>query len=48
MSNDKAQKYSGIYAYIDKKTNKIVYIGKDSHIYKNSRNKAGLEWMKFD
>ncbi|MBO5180170.1 MAG: hypothetical protein J6B87_07500 [Clostridia bacterium] len=29
----------GIYAYIDKKNNKIVYIGKDSYIDKRKRDK---------
>lgn len=48
MNNDKTQKYSGIYAYIDKKTGEIVYIGKDSHIYKNSRNKAHFSKSKYD
>lgn len=31
-------KYKGIYAYKDNKTNKIVYIGKDSHLYKKARH----------
>ena len=30
----------GIYAYIDKKDNNIVYVGKDSNIHKNKRHKA--------
>lgn len=30
----------GIYCYIDKKTNKIVYVGKDSYINRNMRHKA--------
>lgn len=29
----------GIYCYIDKTTNKVIYIGKDSHIDKNQRHK---------
>lgn len=29
----------GIYCYIDKKYNKIVYIGKDSYIHQNKRHK---------
>ena len=29
----------GIYAYIDKKNNKIIYIGKDSHIGDRRRDK---------
>ena len=28
----------GIYCYVDKKTNEIVYVGKDSYIHKNSRH----------
>ena len=32
----------GIYCYIDKKNDKIVYVGKDSHIDKNARHKAHL------
>lgn len=31
---------SGIYAYVDKKTKEIVYIGKDSYIDKNKRKNA--------
>ena len=31
-------KYKGIYAYKDNKTNEIVYIGKDSHLYKKARH----------
>lgn len=30
---------NGIYCYIDKKTNKVVYVGKDSYIDKNKRHK---------
>ena len=30
----------GIYSYIDKQTNEIVYVGKDSHINKQKRHKA--------
>lgn len=33
---------SGIYCYIDKNINKIVYVGKDSHIDENRRHKAHL------
>ena len=29
----------GIYCYIDKKDNKIVYVGKDSYIHQNKRHK---------
>lgn len=29
----------GIYAYVDKKDNNIVYVGKDSNIYRNKRHK---------
>ena len=32
----------GIYCYIDKKDNSIVYIGKDSHIEKNNRQRQHL------
>jgi len=32
------EKYKGIYGYKDKHTNKIVYIGKDSYLYKKSRH----------
>ena len=32
----------GIYCYIDKKTNNIIYIGKDSYIDKQIRNKDHL------
>lgn len=30
----------GIYSYIDKQTNEIVYVGKDSHLNKQIRHKA--------
>lgn len=30
----------GIYCYIDKKTNKVVYVGKDSYIDKKTRDRA--------
>lgn len=50
----------GIYKYTDLKTGDVVYVGKDSHIDKNSRrydhsapsnynNKArGLKWLKIE
>lgn len=33
----------GIYCYIDKKNNKIVYIGKDSHIDKDRRKRQHMQ-----
>ena len=33
----------GIYCYIDKKDNQIVYVGKDSYIDKNKRHKEHLQ-----
>lgn len=33
---------AGIYLYLDKQTNEIVYIGKDSNIHRNERHKAHL------
>lgn len=38
----------GIYAYIDKKTNEIVYIGKDSNIDKKVRHNAHLSPKRYD
>ena len=38
----------GIYAYFDKETEKIVYIGKDSYIHKNERHKKHLQPSKYD
>lgn len=32
------KKYKGIYGYKDNKTNKILYIGKDSYMYRKSRH----------
>ena len=32
-------KYKGIYGYQDKKTGEIIYIGKDSNLYKKSRHR---------
>lgn len=32
----------GIYCYIDLNTNKVVYVGKDSHISKNARHKQHI------
>ena len=37
----------GIYCYKDKKNNKIIYIGKDSHIDKNKRHKAHINKKNF-
>ena len=34
----KKEKYKGIYAYKDTKTNQIVYIGKDSQLYRKGRH----------
>ena len=39
---------SGIYSYIDKKTNDIIYIGKDSYIHKNQRHKDHLRNGAYD
>ena len=38
----------GIYCYIDKKNNSIIYIGKDSYINNNSRHKAHLSKYKYN
>lgn len=38
----------GIYCYIDKKDNKIVYIGKDSHIERNKRHKTHMNPSRYD
>lgn len=38
----------GIYCYIDKKDNKIVYIGKDSHIERNKRHKTHISPSHYD
>ena len=38
----------GIYCYIDKKTDEIVYIGKDSNIHENRRHKAHLQHSLYD
>lgn len=38
----------GIYCYIDKKTNKIVYIGKDSHINEKRRHKQHMLKSNYD
>lgn len=38
----------GIYCYIDKKTNKIVYIGKDSYIDEKRRDKAHKQKSRKD
>lgn len=39
---------SGIYCYIDKKTDKIIYIGKDSHINKKRRHKDHFQKYRYD
>lgn len=39
---------SGIYAYLDNKTGKIVYIGKDKYIEKHQRYKSHLHPSKYD
>lgn len=39
---------SGIYSYIDKKTNDIIYIGKDSYIHRNQRHKDHLRNGAYD
>ena len=38
----------GIYCYIDKKTDEIVYIGKDSNIHENRRHKDHLKPSRYD
>lgn len=38
----------GIYCYIDKKNDNIIYIGKDSYINKSSRHKAHLSKKKYN
>lgn len=38
----------GIYCYIDKKDNQIVYVGKDSNIDKNMRHKQHFQSSKHD
>lgn len=42
------RKYKGIYGYKDKKTNKIVYIGKDSYLYKKSRHRQHHSKPRYD
>lgn len=37
---------NGIYCYLDKETDKIVYIGKDSHIDKDMRHKHHMQKSK--
>ena len=32
------ERYKGVYGYKDNKTNEIVYIGKDSYLYKKARH----------
>lgn len=41
-------KQQGIYCYIDKKNNNIIYIGKDSNIYKNKRHKDHLKKCNYN
>ena len=38
----------GIYCYIDKNDNQIVYVGKDSNIDKNKRHKQHFQSSKYD
>ena len=38
----------GIYCYIDKKDNQIVYVGKDSNIDKNKRHRKHFSPSKYD
>lgn len=38
----------GIYKYTDLKTGEVVYVGKDSHIDKNSRHKDHLNPSKYE
>ena len=38
----------GIYSYIDKQTNDIVYVGKDSNIDKEKRNKAHFQSSRYN
>ena len=40
-------KYKGIYGYKDKKTNTIVYIGKDSYLYKKSRHRQHYSKQRY-
>lgn len=39
---------NGIYCYIDKKTNKVVYVGKDSYIDKNERHKQHYQKSRYN
>ena len=39
---------NGIYCYIDKKNNSIIYIGKDNHIDKNKRHKQHLQKSNYN
>lgn len=39
---------NGIYCYIDKKTNKVIYVGKDSYIDKNKRHKVHFYPSKYN
>lgn len=38
----------GIYCYIDKESNKIIYVGKDSHIDKDKRHKRHFQPSLYD
>ena len=38
----------GIYTYVDKKSNEIVYIGKDSNIDTNERHKQHFQPSKYN
>ncbi len=39
---------TGIYCYIDKKDGSIVYIGKDSYIYKNTRHNQHYQSCRYN
>lgn len=39
---------AGIYCYVDRKTHKIVYVGKDSNIHKSSRHKHHLSGSQYN
>ena len=39
---------AGIYCYVDRKTHKIVYVGKDSNIHKNTRHRQHLSKSRYN
>lgn len=39
---------AGIYCYVDRRTHKIVYVGKDSNIHKNARHKQHLSRSQYN